>query len=224
VPNRIGEPRRVGGSDKRPIWLIGLSDEPDPGWRLQFLRAAHTSGFFDEARISVGASAIVFGIEPSALSLACDKIDDWIAEANAATSSSTRERPATPSVSAATIMVVDDQGEIGRMARDVLEPAGYSVILTSDPYEAVRLAKDHSRTIDLLLTDVVMPLMDGRELARRILAIRPVMKVVLMSAYDVSGVSATGWPFIAKPFGIEGLRQKIAKTLRERSRESGPAQ
>ncbi len=69
---------------------------------------------------------------------------------------------------AATIMVVDDQLEIGRMARDILEPAGYSVILTSDPLEAVRLARDPSRNIDLLLTDVVMPLMDGRVLAQRI--------------------------------------------------------
>ena len=102
------------------------------------------------------------------------------------------------------------------MARDILEPAGYSAILTSDPLEAVRLARDSSRNIDLLLTDVVMPLMDGRVLAQRMLAIRPDIQVVLMSAYDVPGVATTGWPFIAKPFGIEGLEHKIAVTLRER--------
>jgi CheY-like chemotaxis protein len=118
-------------------------------------------------------------------------------------------------------MVVDDQAEIGRMARDILEPAGYAVMLTSDPFEAIRLARNHSRRIDLLLTDVVMPLMDGRELARRMLTIRPDIKVVLMSGYDVSGVAASGWPFIAKPFGIEGLKHKIADTLRERSRTDG---
>jgi len=122
------------------------------------------------------------------------------------------------SVPAASILVVDDQSEIGRMARDILESAGYSIMLTSDPLEAVRLARNRSRHIDLLLTDVVMPLMDGRELAQRILAIRPDIKIMLMSAYDVSGVGATGWAFIAKPFGIEGLKQKIADTLRERSR------
>jgi len=58
----------------------------------------------------------------------------------------------------------------------------------------------------------------ARELARRILDIRPDIKVVLMSAYDVSGVAATGWPFIPKPFGVEGLKHKIADVLKERSR------
>src|SRR5712691_2067085 len=212
MPNRLGEPRRVGGSDAIPIWFIALSDDPRPEWRLQFLRAAHTSSIFPTGRISVEAAAIVFGIEPSALSLACEKIDTWIAQANDARSSSISERPAVP---AATIMVVDDQAEVGRVARDILEPAGYSVILTSDPLEAVRLARDPSRNIDLLLTDVVMPLMDGRVLAQPIRAVRPNIQVVLMSAYDVSGVAATGWPFIAKPFGIEGLKHKIANTLRE---------
>jgi CheY-like chemotaxis protein len=219
MPTRIGEPQRVGGSDQIPIWFVCLSDDLHPEWRHHFLRAAHTSGLFHGIKARV--AGIVFGIEPSALSLACEKIDRWIAHANNATSSSTPEPPATHSVPAATIMVVDDQAEIGRMARDILEPAGYAVMLTSDPFEAIRLARNHSRRIDLLLTDVVMPLMDGRELARRMLTIRPDIKVVLMSGYDVSGVAASGWPFIAKPFGIEGLKHKIADTLRERSRTDG---
>ena len=106
MPNRLGEPRQVGGSDEIPIWFIGLSDDPRPEWRLQFLRAAQTSGIFYTGRISVEAAAIVFGIEPSALSLACETIDTWIAQANDARSSSTSGRPAGL---AATIMVVDDQ-------------------------------------------------------------------------------------------------------------------
>src|SRR5712692_9520705 len=215
MPNRLGEPWQVSRSDEIPIWFIGLSDDPRPEWRLQFLCAAHTSGIFHDGRIKVEAAAILFEIEPSALSLACEKIDHWIAEANDAPSSSTPERPAELPVPAATIMVVDDQVEIGRLARDILQPAGYSVMLMSDPFEAIRLARHHARTVDLLLTDVSMPLMDGRQLAQRILAIRPYIKVVLMSAYDRSGVAATGWPFLAKPFGIEGLKQKIADTLRE---------
>ncbi len=62
-----------------------------------------------------------------------------------------------------------------------------------------------------------MPLVDGREPARRILDIRPEIKVVLMSAYDVSRVAATGWPFIGKPFGVEGLKHKIDDVLKESS-------
>jgi len=216
MPSRLGEPRRVGGSDQIPTWFIGLSDDLRREWRHHFLSAARASGLFHGIR--VGVAAIVFGIEPSALSFACEKIDHWIAQANGATASSATASPAQLSVPVATIMVVDDQPEIGRVARDILESAGYAVMLTSDPYEAIRLARSHSRPIDLLLTDVMMPLMDGRELARRILAIRPDIKVVLMSAYDVSGVAATGWPFIGKPFGVEGLKHKIADTLRERSR------
>ena len=217
MPSRTGEPQRVGGADRLPTWHIRLSDEIHAGWRRHFLRAAHASGLFQDIR--VGVDAIIFGIESSVLSLACEKIDAWIDEANRATTPSATALPAPAqcSVPVATIMVVDDQVEVGRVARDILEPAGYSVILTSDPFEALRLARNSSLTIDLLLTDIVMPVMDGRELARRILVIRPDIKIVLMSAYDVSGVAATSWPFIPKPFGVEGLKHKIADVLKERS-------
>ena len=60
-----------------------------------------------------------------------------------------------------------------------------------------------------------MPTMDGRELARRILWLRPTIKVVLMSGYEVSGLAESGWPFIQKPFGVKALAQKIADTLTE---------
>src|SRR6266852_5131802 len=78
-----------------------------------------------------------------------------------------------------------------------------------------RMSRHRPGDIDLLLVDVVMPLMDGRELARRVLSLRPKMKVMLMSGYEVSGLAETGWPFIAKPFGIEELLQKVADTLRD---------
>jgi len=216
MPNRLGEPWQVSRSDEIPIWFIGLSDDPRPEWRLQFLCAAHTSGIFHDGRIKVEAAAILFEIEPSALSLACEKIDHWIAEANDAPSSSTPERPAELPVPAATIMVVDDQVEIGRLARDILEPAGYSVMLMSDPFEAIRLARHHARTVDLLLTDVVMPLMDGRDLARRLLVLRPKLKVILMSGYEVSGLAETGWAFLAKPFGLAAVTQLVAEVLKKR--------
>jgi CheY-like chemotaxis protein len=100
------------------------------------------------------------------------------------------------------------------MVRDILESAGYVVLLTSDPLEALRLAQHQAIAISLLLVDVVMPTMDGRELARRILSLRPTIKVVLMSGYEVSGLAESGWLFIQKPFGVKALAQKIADTLK----------
>jgi DNA-binding response OmpR family regulator len=155
-------------------------------------------------------------MERWALTLACEQIDEWIAQANSEPSSfEPQARADSPVPRVSTILVVDDQPDIGPMVRDILEPAGYVVLLTSDPLEAVRMARHRPGDIDLLLVDVVMPLMDGRELARRMLSLRPQMKVMLMSGYELSGLAKTGWPFIAKPFGIQELTQKIADTLRE---------
>jgi CheY-like chemotaxis protein len=225
MPNRVGEPQHIGGSERLPTWRIALSEDPGPEWRRQFLRDAQASGIFAGAQITVASRMVVFEIERSALALACEKIDQWIARANGeAPSSRAQSRTESPVPRARTILVVDDQPDIGPMARDILEPAGYVVLLTSDPLEAIRMAGHRPGDIDLLLVDVVMPLMDGRELARRMLSLRPQMKVMLMSGYEVSGLAETGWPFIAKPFGIQELTQRIADTLREGPPPPSPPQ
>lgn len=216
MPNRVSEPQHIGGSERLPTWRIVLSEDPSPEWRRQFLRDAQASGIFSGVPLAVASRMVVFEIERSALALACEKIDQWIAEANGeAPSASAQSRTESPVPRTPTILVVDDQLDIGPMARDILEPAGYAVLLTSDPLEAIRMARHRPGDIDLLLVDVVMPLMDGRELARRMLSLRPQMKVMLMSGYEVSGLADTGWPFVAKPFGIQELTQKIADALRE---------
>jgi CheY-like chemotaxis protein len=213
---RVGDPQQIGGPDRFASWRVALSEDPSPEWRRQFLLYAYGSGLFDQRQMRVASGALIFVIERSALALTCEKIDEWIAQANGETVASSvtpgidSREPDTP-----TILVVDDQPDIGPMARDILEPAGYVVLPTSDPLEAVRLAQQRPGAIDLLLTDVVMPLMDGRKLARRILSFRPNMKVILMSGYEVAGLAETGWPFIEKPWGIEALAQKVADTLRE---------
>src|SRR4029453_10290188 len=98
--------------------------------------------------------------------------------------------PAGPQ--ATTISNVYDQPEVWPLAEDILEPEGYAVGHTTDPMEAIRVARTRPGNIDLLLVDIVMPLMDGRELARRILALRPNVKVILMSGYEVSGIKEAG--------------------------------
>lgn len=119
-----------------------------------------------------------------------------------------------------TVLVVDDDFGVASFARDTLGSAGYLVLSTGDPVEAMRLAKDREGDIDLLLVDVVMPLMDGRELARRLLALRPKMKVLLMSGFEMSGLRETGWPFIAKPFGVTELIEKIEECTTSKRRPS----
>jgi CheY-like chemotaxis protein len=210
MPRRTGEPQRLGGSERLPAWRVSLSEEPTAEWRREFLRLALTSGIFQNGQIAVEADALVFELEQSALGVTCDMLDQWIVRAHGkgvAEAGRAGEHVAT-------ILIVDDQPDVGPLAEDILEPEGYAVVHTTDPMEAIRVAKTRPGDIDLLLVDIVMPLMDGRELARRILALRPNMKVILMSGYEVSGTKEAGATFLQKPFGVEPLRRIVSDTLR----------
>jgi CheY-like chemotaxis protein len=121
---------------------------------------------------------------------------------------------------ALTILVVDDDPGVGSLAQDILGPAGYLVLFTDDPVEAIRLARQRTGDIDLLLVDVVMPLMDGRELARRVLELRPKVKVLLMSGFEMPSLRDTGWPVLVKPFGIAELIEKIEECATAKRRPS----
>jgi len=112
-----------------------------------------------------------------------------------------------------TILVVDDEDDIRVVVRQMLGAEGYVVLDAGDPHHALRLAAQQD--VDLLLTDVVMPLMRGTELAQRLLAVAPSAKVLLMSAYKVAEVDASGHPFIAKPFTPQALADKVRQVLRE---------
>jgi len=128
------------------------------------------------------------------------------------------KRPPAPRV--LTILVVDDDPSVGSLARDILWSPEYLVLFTDDPFEAIRLARQRPGDIDLLLVDVVMPLMDGRELARRVLDLRPKVKVLLMSGFEMSSLRDTGWPVIAKPFGTTELIEKIEECTTGKRRSS----
>jgi len=125
---------------------------------------------------------------------------------------------AAPAPRVLTILVVDDDQNVGAFAVDALGSAGYLVLSTHDPVEALRMVKD--RDIDLLLVDVIMPLMDGRELARRIVTLRPTTKVLLMSGFEVSGLRETGWPFVGKPFGVTELIERVEECTTSKRRPS----
>jgi two-component system cell cycle sensor histidine kinase/response regulator CckA len=122
-----------------------------------------------------------------------------------------------------TILIVDDEPEVRAVARDMLQAKGYTTLDTGDPTLALRIVRSESQPIHLLLTDVVMPLMNGRELVDQIHMIRPTMKVLYMSAYSTETIVdygiriAPGEPFVLKPFTMEALASAVRTVLDYRS-------
>jgi two-component system, cell cycle sensor histidine kinase and response regulator CckA len=97
---------------------------------------------------------------------------------------------------------------------------GYRVIQAETPQLALVFCRDEALAIDLLLSDVVMPVMNGRELAQEVALLRPALKVLFMSGYSSDiiakrGIMETGMHLIQKPFNMEGLHLKIRETLQE---------
>ena len=131
------------------------------------------------------------------------------------------EQPVSPVVQGKeTILLVEDEPEILKLCRMVLEIIGYSVLTANTPDKALQIAEEHGRAIHLLLTDVIMPEMNGRDLAFRLQSIQPDMKVVYMSGYTADniashGVINTDVQFIQKPFSINALKQKIRDVLEQ---------
>ncbi len=117
-----------------------------------------------------------------------------------------------------TILFVEDEPLILEMGRRMLESMGYHVFSTSSPTEAVQLTTSGQVAIDLLITDVVMPEMNGRELAERIRATRPGLRCLYMSGYTADviadhGVIEEGIQFIEKPFSKKELATRIREVF-----------
>jgi len=127
-----------------------------------------------------------------------------------------------------TILVVDDDREMLSFVAEALRMHGYTVLATTDPREALRWARQHSEPIHLLVSDVVMPLMHGRDLAAELRAILPGLKVMFMSGASPSevadhGIGLTfGQPYLVKPFSIAALTNKVRAALDYRSSFSKP--
>jgi CheY-like chemotaxis protein len=118
-----------------------------------------------------------------------------------------------------TILIVDDEPEVLALATSILQAEGYTILGTGDPREALRIARSRPEPLDLLLTDVVMPGMNGRELAGRLRVFRPGIKVLFMSAHSAETVEnfgirlAPGEPFVVKPFTMAHLASKVRDVL-----------
>jgi CheY-like chemotaxis protein len=128
-------------------------------------------------------------------------------------------RPASRSLRGTeAILLVEDQDELREVALEALTLSGYRVRDAGTVGEALRLAGDHPDRIDLLLTDVVMPDLNGRELAERILALHPEARVLFMSGYTDDaivhhGVLDPGTAFLPKPFTPTDLARKVREVL-----------
>jgi PAS domain S-box-containing protein len=125
---------------------------------------------------------------------------------------------AAPVLNSATILVVEDQEEVRRLESECLRSLGYSVLLASDAESALRVFEDGKASIRLVMTDVVMPGMNGADLAARILEISPGTPILFASGYEKGAVvQSREWPtrtrFITKPFRPEDLSRSIHELL-----------
>jgi two-component system, cell cycle sensor histidine kinase and response regulator CckA len=112
------------------------------------------------------------------------------------------------------ILLVDDQGELRRLLGCVLQRAGFRVFEAASGEEALDLFSRDGARIQLLITDVVMPGMDGSELARRVSRKRPAIKVLFISGYSGHKLPA-GAPFLLKPFSPKALLKEIEALLHQ---------
>ncbi len=129
-----------------------------------------------------------------------------------------------------TVLVVDDDAQVLAIVRKMLE--GYRILSARSAEEAVRVAMSHTETIHLLLTDIVMPGTNGRELAQQLSLHRPDMKVLFMTAFrlaqreqqysDAASASEADESVIVKPFTGERLNEKVREVLSAKPTDQPP--
>jgi DNA-binding response OmpR family regulator len=117
-----------------------------------------------------------------------------------------------------TILLVEDEPMILEMAAKMLGHQGYTILSAGKPEEAIRIAAEYAGHIDLLITDVVLPEMNGRDLAGKLTLLYPDLKLLFMSGYTANaishqGVLEDGVQFLQKPFSMKNLAAKVREVL-----------
>ncbi|MBI5895139.1 MAG: response regulator, partial [Desulfobacterales bacterium] len=119
---------------------------------------------------------------------------------------------------AETVMLVEDEAGILSLGQAVLKQYGYTVLAAQTPQAALDQVQSHAGAIDLLITDVVMPGMNGKVLSERIAALRPGVKTLFMSGYTADviahhGVLQEGVHYLQKPFAVKAMAAKVRQVL-----------
>jgi len=117
-----------------------------------------------------------------------------------------------------TVLVCEDEEALRAIVREILEGAGYAVLEAADGAEALHVVQRHEGSIDLLLSDVILPGMSGPELARSLVEMRPSLKVLHMSGHDDAsmvhrGLIESGVAILRKPFASDVLLRKLRELL-----------
>jgi len=122
--------------------------------------------------------------------------------------------PQQASASKGTILVVDDEASIRSLIVSVLRREGFSLLQAANGADALELCVLTPRKVDLMITDLTMPLMNGIELARKVLTVKPEMRVILLSGRSSETLrKVRGVNVFPKPFTIKGLLTKITEVL-----------
>jgi two-component system, cell cycle sensor histidine kinase and response regulator CckA len=117
-----------------------------------------------------------------------------------------------------TILVADDEDTVRLVVGRMLRASGFALLEARDGREALQVVQQREHPPDLILTDVVMPLLNGGELASRVRASRPDQRILLMSAYALEDLRQRGlcpeeFPFVQKPFTVEQLVRAVRSAL-----------
>jgi two-component system, cell cycle sensor histidine kinase and response regulator CckA len=133
------------------------------------------------------------------------------------------EKRATPAPHVAaggteTILLVEDEDSVRQLVRETLSARGYQVVEAGNGEDGLAAAARHNGPIDLIITDVVMPGMDGREMVKLLAQTRPETKVLFLSGYTEDSIASEGTPetgpaFLQKPFTLQNLSRKIREIL-----------
>jgi CheY-like chemotaxis protein len=135
--------------------------------------------------------------------------------ASPAISPDTGAAPARPSE---TVLVVEDEGDVRAVAVEILRAGGYTVLEAADGHQALQVAARQRAPLHLLLTDVVMPTLNGWELAQRLTAMRPGIKTLFMTGYSEIALAQDRRPsgiVLQKPFTPDSLQRKVREALEQ---------